>query len=498
MHHLRIEHDLLRSAQRRPEHPALEYGGETWSFARLAHRAAGAARALTAQGVRAGERVVLCARKSPQTVAALFGIWLAEAVAVPASAELRSAQLSHIIRHSEASLVVGDRQARLELQAEPAPLPPIIALEALESEADPEASAAAEGGDARAAFLYTSGSTGLPKAIEVSHAGLIAGARIVSSYLSLDAQDRVLSVLPFHFDYGLNQLLSTVHNGATLVLQKSMHPGAILRALDEQRITGLAGVPPLWVQLAAPGSPFSSLSLPRLRYLTNSGGSFPIDLLERYVSTLPGTEIFLMYGLSEAFRSTFLSPNELARRPRSIGKAIPETEVFVVDEHDQLTAGDAPGMLVHRGPTVALGYYKDPRATERVFRRDPFEPSSPNKVVYSGDLVRRDAEGFLYFVGRGDQQLKRFGNRVSPEEVEIALQRSGLVELAVVGGEPDPIAGHALIAHVVPSSSATTVEALERYCRDNLARYLCPSRFELHPRFPLTSSGKIDRKVVLA
>lgn len=498
----RIEHELFRAAEQWPDRPALECGA-AWSFDQLARRVAGAAERIRELGVSPGERVVLFARKSNEMVAALYGIWAAGAVAVPASPELQAEQLAHIVRHCDAELVLADRQLLSILDEAEDPLSVQRApLEALEHEAaarfDASLDPSFEGADARAAFLYTSGSTGLPKGIEISHENLISGARIVSTYLSIDRDDRVLSVLPFHFDYGLNQLLTTIRQGATLVLHKGTHPGAILHALNERRITGLAGVPPLWVQLAAPGSPLLSKAFPHLRYITNSGGAFPVDLLERFVAALGRTEIFLMYGLSEAFRSTFLPPAEVTRRPTSMGKAIPETKVFVVDEHDQLASEGAAGQLVHRGPTVALGYYKDEKATARAFRDDPFDPSAKRKVVYSGDIVRRDSEGFLYFVGRHDQQLKSFGNRVSPEEVEIALQRSGLVELAVVGGEPDPAVGHKIIAHVVPASSTTTVEALVAYCHATMPRYLWPSRFELHGRFPLTSSGKVNRKVVLA
>jgi acyl-CoA synthetase (AMP-forming)/AMP-acid ligase II len=495
----RIEHDLFRTVELRPEHVAVEHADTAWTYATLLRHAAGAARVITEHGIELGDRVVLCARKTPETIAALYGIWLAGAVAVPASVELRPAQLAHIVRHCEAKLFIGDVQLVSELQTEAEPLPALLApIEAFVREERTYADRQLTGGDTRAAFLYTSGSTGLPKGIEISHDNLVSGARIVSTYLSITQDERILSVLPFHFDYGLNQLLTSVRQGATLVLQRGTHPGAILRSLNEQRITGLAGVPPLWVQLAGPGSPFEKTDFPHLRYITNSGGAFPLDLLERFVGTLRHSEIFLMYGLSEAFRSTFLPPSEVSRRPSSMGKAIPETEIFVLDEHDQLAAPGANGQLVHRGPTVSLGYYKDEKATARAFRADPFDRDAIRPVVYSGDVVRRDEEGFLYFVGRNDQQLKRFGNRVSPEEVEIALQKSGLVELAVVGGEPDPVAGHAIIAHVIPSSSTTTVEALDTYCRTTMPRYLWPSRFELHGRFPLTSSGKVDRKQVLA
>jgi acyl-CoA synthetase (AMP-forming)/AMP-acid ligase II len=495
----RIEHDLFRTAELRPEHNALEHTDTAWTYATLLRRAAGAARAVAEHGIEIGDRVVLCARKTPETIATLYGIWMAGAVAVPASVELRPAQIAHIVRHSDAKLLIGDAPLLGELQTGAEPLPALLVpLQAFEREGKPAADTRLTGGDTRAAFLYTSGSTGLPKGIEISHDNLVSGARIVSTYLSISQDERILSVLPFHFDYGLNQLLTSVRQGATLVLQRGTHPGGILRSLNEHRITGLAGVPPLWVQLAGPGSPFDKTELPHLRYITNSGGAFPLDLLDRFVGTLRHSEIFLMYGLSEAFRSTFLPPSEVSRRPSSMGKAIPETEIFVVDEHNQLAAPGSNGQLVHRGPTVSLGYYNDERATARAFRPDPFDPNAPRRVVYSGDVVRRDEEGFLYFVGRNDQQLKRFGNRVSPEEVELALQKSGLIELAVVGGEPDPVAGHAIIAHVIPTSSNTTVESLDTYCRANMPRYLCPSRFELHQRFPLTSSGKVDRKQVLA
>jgi acyl-CoA synthetase (AMP-forming)/AMP-acid ligase II len=495
----RIEHDLLCSADARPEHPAIEFAGTAWSYATLLRRAAGAARALRDRGLATGDRVVLCAHKTPDAIAVLYGIWLAGGVAVPASAELRPAQLAHIARHSDARLFIADDPRLTEPGTFPEPLPLRFArLEEFAHEGIPDASPHLTGGDARAAFLYTSGSTGLPKGIEISHDNLLAGARIVSTYLSIDRDERILSVLPFHFDYGLNQLLTSVRQGATLVLQRGAHPGAILRTLNEQRVTGLAGVPPLWIQLMCPGSPFETTEFPHLRYITNSGGTFPLELLERYSATLRHTEIFLMYGLSEAFRSTFLPPGELWRKRGSIGKAIPETEIFVVDEHDALTADEENGQLVHRGPTVALGYYQDECATARTFRTDPFDPRAPRRVVYSGDVVRRDDEGFLWFVGRNDQQLKRFGNRVSPEEIEIALQRSGLIELAVVGGEPDPVAGHAIVAHVIPAGSGVAIEQLEHFCREHFPRYLRPSRFELHARFPLTSTGKIDRKRILS
>src|SRR5256885_3696457 len=259
----------------------------------------------------------------------------------------------------------------------------------------------------------------------------------------------------------------------------------------------MAAVPILWIQLIQRLSPMRSLSLPHLRYITNSGGVFPVELVKQYRAHFPHTRIFLMYGLSEAFRSTYLPPEEIDRRPGSMGRAIPETEILIVDAEDRECAPGQPGELVHAGPTVALGYWNRPEATAAVYRPHPLRPGSGERVVYSGDLVRRDEEGFLYFVGRRDQQIKSHGFRVSPEEVEEALQRSGLVAEAVAQGVPDEVAGQAIVAHVVPRAPESfTPDALLAFCADTMPRYMVPRRIEVHAAFPRTSSGKLDRKAV--
>jgi acyl-CoA synthetase (AMP-forming)/AMP-acid ligase II len=345
------------------------------------------------------------------------------------------------------------------------------------------------GGDTPAAILYTSGSTGRPKGILVSHANLIAGTRIVAGYLDIRPDERILSVLPFSFDYGLNQLLTAVHCGCTLVLQRSNFPPDVLRTLTQQRITALAGVPPFWIQLMR-GTP-SHLDLPHLRYITNSGGTMPVELVQRYREKLPHVRIHLMYGLSEAFRSTTLPPEELEHRPDSIGKAIPENEVLVLDASD---ADSERGELVHRGPTVALGYWNDPEASARVFRSDPEDPRSGRTVVYSGDMVRRDPDGFLYFVARRDQLIKCYGYRVSPDEVEELIHGSTLVAEVAVHGRPDAVSGAAIVAHVIPvDPTAFVTGALLEYCRARMPAYMVPKFVEVHDDLPRTSSGKIDR-----
>jgi len=252
-------------------------------------------------------------------------------------------------------------------------------------------------------------------------------------------------------------------------------------------------VPPLWIQLIGPHSPLAGIELPALRLVTNSGGRLPAAIVRHYRERLPHVSIVLMYGLSEAFRSTYLPPEQVDRRPESIGCAIPETEILVLDAAGRECAPGAPGELVHRGPTVALGYWRDEAATRARFRPDP--RGGDERVVYSGDLVVRDDEGFLSFVGRRDQMIKTQGFRVSAEEVEGHLLASELVAEVAVTAEPDEVAGAAIVAHVVATAPAGERE-LRAWCRRELPAYMVPKRFELHAALPRTASGKLDRQAL--
>lgn len=492
----RIEDSLLRwraedahpgsivDGERRPSH------GEVarWTL-RFGHE-------LTSNGVAPGDRVAIHLDHALEAVVALHGAWIAGAIAVPVNQSLKSPQVAHILQHSGSRVLVSAPHKLAQLDE--AVLAGIRILTVPDDsvrggEQDAEVRRRSHpGGDAPAAILYTSGSTGRAKGVVVSHANLRAGARIVAGYLDLRREDRILSVLPLSFDYGLNQLLTALHCGCTLVLQRSHFPLDVLESLERERITGLAGVPPFWVHLVRGAGP--GLELPHLRYVTNSGGVFPVELLRRYRERLPHVRIYLMYGLSEAFRSTYLPPEELDRRPGSMGRAIPESEVFVLDAQDRRCAPDEAGELVHRGPTVALGYWNDPEATARVFRPDPEDPDSNRRVVYSGDVVKSDEEGFLYFLGRRDQQIKSYGYRVSPDEVEELIHASKLVAEVAVHGRPDEFSGAAIVAHVIPRDpSAFATSALLEFCRARMPAYMVPKIVEVHDRLPRTPSGKIDR-----
>ena len=306
-----------------------------------------------------------------------------------------------------------------------------------------------------AAILYTSGSTGNPKGVVLSHRNLLAGADSVATYLENTAADRILAVLPLSFDAGLSQLTTAFSRGASCVLLDYLLPRDVIRAVARYGVTGLAGVPPLWNQLVQCEWPQEAAR--SLRYITNTGGKMPVATTRTLQRLLPDTRIFLMYGLTEAFRSTYLEPAELERRPESIGKAIPNAEILVVNGEGGLCGPGEPGELVHRGALVARGYWNDPEKTAERFRpcpgQDPALPL-PEMAVWSGDQVVRDEEGFLYFVARKDDMIKTSGYRVSPSEVEEVAYASGMVAGAVALGLPHAMLGQAILLLVTRAATA--------------------------------------------
>ena len=358
-----------------------------------------------------------------------------------------------------------------------------------------------------AAILYTSGSTGRPKGVVLSHRNLVAGAASVSQYLENHSGDRILSVLPLSFDYGLNQLTSAFRVGACAVLLNYLFPRDVLRLVEKEKITGLAAVPPLWVQLAQLDWPVGIDE--HLRYITNSGGAMPTATLAALRSKLPKMKPYLMYGLTEAFRSTYLPPEEVDRRPESMGKAIPNAEIMVVREDGTPCAPGEPGELVHRGVHVALGYWNDPEKTAERFRPAPGQLAGlpiPELAVWSGDTVKMDDEGFLYFVGRRDEMIKTSGYRVSPTEVEEVVYATELVTEVAALGVAHPVLGQAVVLvvyGVFPSPQPSSQrgegvsEQLLTACKQQLPAFMVPAQIVLRETpLPRNPNGKIDRKAL--
>ena len=305
-------------------------------------------------------------------------------------------------------------------------------------------------------------------------------------------------MLPLSFDAGFSQLTTGFQSGASVYLINYLLPNDVIKAAERHRITGITAVPPLWIPLSRLG--WTSGAVDSIRYIANTGGAMPRATVQALRDALPRTRVFLMYGLTEAFRSTFLPPEELDRRPDSIGKAIPNAEVMVVRPDGTPCEADEPGELVHRGALVAQGYWNDPQRTAERFKPAPSrlgEVPLTEMAVWSGDTVRRDREGFLYFVGRSDDMIKTSGYRISPSEVEEVFYASGLVAEAVAVGIPHPVLGQGLVVSVVPANEqAFSVEQVLALCREQLPNFMVPAHIEVRSELPRNPNGKIDRREI--
>jgi acyl-CoA ligase (AMP-forming) (exosortase A-associated) len=500
MMHPVLLHDLLALPKPDSERPAIIEGDRHWSFARLSAEVERLAGAIRAAGTTRGDRVAVLLPKSLEECAAILAASRADAVVVPINPLLKAPQIRHILADSGARVLLTDAALR-ERHAEALDgLPGLAVLDTATAAADAPAPRAVAIGQDLAAILYTSGSTGAPKGVMLSHANLIAGTRIVRTYLGITADDRILSVLPFSFDYGLNQLLTVLEQGATIVLLTFQMGDQIVRELARHRITGLAGVPTVWAILTRAAPTLARTPLPNLRYITNSGGAVPEATVRRLRTILPETRIFLMYGLTEAFRSTFLPPEEVDRRPTSIGKAIPECEVFPLTADGRRARPGEPGILVHRGPTVSMGYWRRPEDTARVLRPNPLRgpTEGAETVCWSGDLVQEDEDGFLYFVGRQDAMIKSAGYRISPTEVEDALMLTGAFRQVAAIGVPDEWLGQRLLAVAVGQQDGIDLDSVLRQVAERLPAHMVPARIEVVPELPVTPNGKVDYKRLVA
>ena len=505
---------------------ALREAGKDLTYQALAVEIGSAANIFLKCGLASRERVAVYMDKRIDTVVALFGAAAAGGVFVPVNPLLKPEQVAHILKDCNVRILVTTSE-RLEMLRSilsgchdlrtvvlVSDKPPVL-VDGLNvvswsdrTNVQPVAPHLAIDAD-MAAILYTSGSTGLPKGVVLSHRNLVAGADSVSQYLENHANDRILSVLPLSFDYGLSQLTTAFRVGACAVLMNYLFPRDVIRILEKEKITGLAAVPPLWVQLAQLDWPAGIDE--HLRYITNSGGAMPTATLAALRARAPKTKPYLMYGLTEAFRSTYLAPEEVDRRPESMGKAIPNAEILVVREDGALCAPGEPGELVHRGVHVALGYWNDPKKTAERFRSAPGQLAGlplPEMAVWSGDTVKMDDEGFLYFVGRRDEMIKTSGYRVSPTEVEEVVYATELVAEVAAFGVPHPVLGQAvfLVAYAgsvspspqpSPAGGEGVIDTLLAACKQQLPAFMVPAQIVLRDTpLPRNPNGKIYRKAL--
>ena len=484
-----LDHLVLKGAR---DAPALVFRDRSLSYEALNQRLGQVAAWLAAEVPEPGARVATWLPKSELACLMPLAAVRAGLVHVPVNPLLKRAQVAHILADSGARLLISNpaRLATLEAGdlAEAHAQEESAVWAAIEAFAPIGPSAAAP--DDLAAILYTSGSTGRPKGVMLSHANLWLGAVSVAHYLGVSAADRVLAVLPLAFDYGQNQLLSTWFAGGAVVPLDYLTPRDVLKAVERHDVTTIAAVPPLWLQLAELDWPAQTAA--KLRRLTNSGGALTEPLVRALRARFPQGRLFPMYGLTEAFRSTYLDPALVDAHPTSMGTAIPFAEVMVVADDGREAAADEEGELVHAGPLVAQGYWQDPVRTAERFKPAPAFSQMGGMAVWSGDRVRRDAAGLLHFAGRRDAMIKTSGNRVSPQEVEDAAIATGLVAEAVALGLPDPALGQAI--HLVVRAKGDGVEAdLAAALARDLPGFMLPRVIHWRAEMPLSPNGKLDR-----
>lgn len=462
-------------------------------------RATGAlARALAGRGLAKGARVASWLAKTRLATLLPMACARAGLVHVPINPLLKRAQVAHILADSGASLLIAGKGRADTLEAGDRPAGCALLIE----EEDVAAALAAQSGlplsaadpADLAAILYTSGSTGRPKGVMLSHANLWLGAVSVAHYLRLDPEDRTLAVLPFSFDYGQNQLFSTWAAGACVHPLDYLTARDVIRAVEKHGITTLAGVPPLWVQLAEADWPAETAA--RLHRLTNSGGRLPVPLVRRLRTLFPAADLYSMYGLTEAFRSTYLDPALIDTHPESIGRAIPFAEVMVVRPDGAPAAAGEAGELVHAGPLVAQGYWEDAERTASRFRPAPPWSREGGTAVWSGDTVAADEQELLRFVGRDDEMIKTSGNRVSPTEVEEAAIATGVVAEAVAIGVPDDRLGEAIL--LIARGDAEQEAVLQEGLKRDLPNFMQPRQIVWRENLPRNPNGKVDRAVLKA
>jgi acyl-CoA ligase (AMP-forming) (exosortase A-associated) len=517
-------HELVQlSAQRAPDAPALTHGSQTHSYADLHQATSTFAAHLMALGLQRGQRVGIYLEKRFETVAASFGAPAAGGVFVPMNPLLKAEQVAFIIQDCAVRVLVTspDRLALLLPVLGQCPsLGHVVLTEApsgtaLGAPTLPAGLACSTWAEALqtpvcaghrvidtdvVSILYTSGSTGRPKGVVLSHRNMVAGAKSVASYLDNQPSDTLLAALPLSFDAGFSQLTTAFHAGARVVLLNYLLPRDVLKVMDREKVTGLTAVPPLYIQLS--GLDWPAGINQHLRYFANTGGRMPRETLGLLRQRVPAAKPFLMYGLTEAFRSTYLPPEEVDRRPDSIGKAIPNAEILVLRDDGTECAPEEPGELVHRGALVGQGYWGDAEKTAERYKLLPGREAGlqvPEYAVFSGDTVRRDAQGFLYFIGRRDEMMKTSGYRVSPTEVEEVLYATKLVGECVAFGVDHATLGQAIhvIATAPDGSAALDVVALQAECRQRMPAYMLPACIEPMPGpLPRNPNGKIDRKLL--
>lgn len=486
------------SADRVPAKLALVTDRGRWSYGQLELAANRFANHLRENGIRRHARVVIKLENGFESAAAILGTLKAGAVFVPVNATIKAEKLAYVLDDCSADFLVSDAEARstqgptltarMGVGKSNTSWPLSQVLGAGDGSRPPKQAIDVD----LASLIYTSGSTGVPKGVMVTHLSMLTALRSITSYLGMNEDDVVLNALPFSFDYGLYQFLMTTALGGTLVLHNSLHyPVRLLELAQKEGVTGLPITPTIAALLLQ--IDLSRYPLPRLRYITSTAAAMPVEYIRKLRKVYEHAKLFSMYGLTECKRACYLPPDQIDKRPGSVGKAIPNTEVYIVSEEgERITRPGIVGELVIRGAHVMSGYWNAPEETAQVLRPGPLPGE---RVLHTGDLFRYDEEGFLYWVGRRDDIIKSRGEKVSPREVEEVIAAMPGVAAVVVVGEPDPVLGSAIKACVVPSDGAElTATSVLRYCASRLEDFMIPKTVQITTEMPILGNGKVDRR----
>ncbi len=513
-------HDLiLDSAQQYPTSVALVYDKNQWTYQELSTQVKDVSESLAGLGLQRMDRVGIYLEKCFEFVVSAFAVSCAGGVFVPINHILKGAQIQHILNDCQVTILVTSAERfpliesiipqcphlktiiiKGEKELSPTQFDNIILWKNLFFKKTDVNIHRVIDADVVSIF-YTSGSTGKPKGVVLSHKNMVAGAKSVASYLENDVQDVLIAALPLSFDAGFSQLTTAFYKGAKVVLTNYLTAHDLMESISHHKVTGMTAVPPLWIQLV--NLKWPSHVADHLRYFANTGGKMPFEILQKLRSLFPKAKPYLMYGLTEAFRATYLAPEEVDKRPDSIGKSIPNSEVLVLNEAGKICVPGEVGELVQRGALVSLGYWNDPEKTTERFKILPSNIPGRHSglifsemAVFSGDYVKMDNEGFLYFIGRKDEMIKTSGYRVSPNEIEeIVYSISEVAECAAFGVEDKQLGQSIILIILLQAENKSTVEQILSQCRKVMPSYMVPSKIVISAEpLPRNPNGKIDRK----
>ena len=507
LRHTLVNHFLEYSAERFPGKTALVHGGKRLTYAVIETMANRLAAALVKTGVERGDRVAIFMDNSTEAVVSIFAALKSGAAFMVINHTTKAEKLEYVMNNSRAGVILTQEGRAGILQSINCPH-----LKSIISTGRPAGSdgltcisyeeiVTAGGSDAvesrcidldLASIIYTSGSTGSPKGVMLSHLNMVSAAHSITTYLENTADDIIINMLPLSFDYGLYQILTGFKIGGTVVLEKSFtYPYQVVDTMIKERVTGFPGVPTIFALLLRMKN-LDKYDFSSLRYITNTAAALPVSHIKRLVELFPHAKLYSMYGLTECKRVSYLPPEEIDSRPASVGRGMPNQEVYIVDENGEMVGPGEVGELVIRGTNVMLGYWDMPDETAKCLKPGRFPGE---RVLYTGDLFRMDEDGYLYFVSRKDDIIKCKGEKVSPKEIENVLYSiDGVLEAAVIG-VPDEISGQAVKAYVsLEKGSRLTEKDILRYCSQRLENFMIPGYVEIVPSLPKTSTGKINKR----